>query len=180
MSASSRWKFESLGEPFYWWVTASSMKDASELIFDAIPSIERKPTAWDLEAAREGYELAHPSHDRRSVYVLLAGFCLENLFKAEYMRRVEPSLAQGALPPELREHDLLALSARVGFEPKPDEREMLKLASEATVSWGRYPGGLRHDRGAMSPPDCFDLEDFRRAFEVVYWRLTAVITEGWV
>jgi hypothetical protein len=31
----------------------------------------------------------------------------------------------------------------------------------------------------MHAPECFDLEDFHRAFEALYWRLTEVITEGW-
>ncbi len=155
------------------------MKDAAEVIFDAIDPAKRKPSAHDLECFQLGLKLAHPSHDRRSVYVLLVGFSLENLLKAEYMRLNEPSVTQGTLPIELRKHDLLELSKLVRFEPKPDEREMLGIASEATVSWGRYPGGLRHDRGGMSPPECFDLEEFRLAFEAVYWRLTEVITEGW-
>jgi hypothetical protein len=160
MQSWSQSKFEMLGEPFHWWLTADSMKDASEVIFGAIALKELKPTVQDLELAREGLRLAHPSHDRRSVYVLLVGFSLENLLKAEYMRLNE-------------------LSQLVAFAPKPDEREMLRIASEATISWGRYPSGTRHDKGGTSPPECFDLEDFRRAFEIVYWRLTEVITEGW-
>jgi len=180
MPSWSQSKFETLGEPFHWWLTADSMKDAAEVIFEAIDPAKRKPSAHELEYGQLGFELAHPSHDRRSVYVLLVGFSLENLLKAEYMRLNQPTVAQGTLPKELKEHDLMVLSKLVGFEPQPDEQEMLVIASEATVSWGRYPGGLRHDRGGMSPPECFDLEEFRRAFEAVYWRLTEVITKGWV
>jgi hypothetical protein len=155
------------------------MKDACELVFAGIPANQRRPNAEQIEMTRQGYQLAHPSHDLRSVYVLLAGFALENLFKAEYMRRNGPSLDDGRLPKELKEHNLLALAKLVVFEPEADEREALRIASDATVSWGRYPGGLQHDRGGMHAPECFDLEDFHRAFEALYWRLTEVITEGW-
>src|SRR5882724_2001494 len=143
MQSWSQSKFEMLREPFHWWLTADSMKDASEVIFGAIALKELKPTVQDLELAREGLRLAHPSHDRRSVYVLLVGFSLENLLKAEYMRLNSPSVAEGKLPKELMAHDLLALAQLVAFRPKPDEREMLRIASEATISWGRYPGGVR-------------------------------------
>lgn len=179
MPSSSQCEFEAVGTPLHWWLTADSMKDASEVIFGAMAQNELKPTAQDLELAQKGFSLAHPRHDRRSVYVLLVGFCLENLLKAEYVRLREPSVLAGKLPSDLMDHDLLTLSRLVAFQPKPEEHEMLRIASEATISWGRYPSGARHDRGATSPPECFDLEDFRRAFEAVYWRLTEVITEGW-
>jgi hypothetical protein len=179
MSPWSKTKFETLGEPYHWWLTSDSMKDAAEVIFDAIAHDRRTPSADDLKVRELGFQLAHPLHDRRSVYVLLTGFSLENLLKAEYMRLHGPSLADGKLPREIMAHDLLALSRLVSFEPRAEEEAMLRIASEATVSWGRYPSGLRHDQGGMSPPDCFDLNEFRRAFEAVYWRLTEVITEGW-
>lgn len=180
MVSFALWKFQQLGQPLHWWLTAYSMKDAADLVFAAIVPEKRKPSEQDLELARKGFELAHPAHDRRSVYVLLAGFSLENLFKAEYMRQHEPSLDEGCLPKELSKHDLVAISLLVNFDTQSNEQKMLAIASEATVSWGRYPSGLRHDKGAMSPPDCLDLEEFKQAFESVYDRLTAVITEKWV
>jgi len=50
--------------------TAGSMKDDSELSFAAIEPEHRKPSEQDMDLARLGF--AHPSHDRRNVYVLLA------------------------------------------------------------------------------------------------------------
>lgn len=85
------------------------------------------------------------------MYVLLVGFSLEILLKAEYMRLNEPSVAEGKLPNELGEHALLALAQLVGFAPTPDECEVLGAASEATISWGGYLSGVRHDKGRASP-----------------------------
>lgn len=175
----SRWKFVQLNEPYHWWLTASSMKDAADLIYRAIEPGRLKPSDEDLRLGTDGFRLVHPSHDLRNVFVLLAGFALENLLKAEFMRQRQPNLEEGKLPRDLRDHDLLRLCEHVNFAPQPSERKMLEIASEASTSWGRYPSGLLHDKGAMAPPSDFDASEFRSEFESFYRKLTEIITRDW-
>src|SRR5205085_1765805 len=103
----------------------------------------------------------------------------ENLLKAEVVRRIAGAVAGGRLGEELTErpHQLVPLAERAGWLPalSAAERAMLALASDACISWGRYPGGVAHNRGDIGPPDGFDVRDFRETYEDLFGRIDRTV-----
>ena len=86
------------------------------------------------------------------VFLMLAGFALENLFKAYIVMRLPgrkgdaesqstPKKKKGgsALPEVLKSHVLAALAKKTPLSFTKNEKEALAQLSAASVWWGRYP-----------------------------------------
>jgi hypothetical protein len=119
----------------------------------------------------------------RNVYVLLAGLAVENLLKGEMVRQKPELVGGGMLAKEMKTHDLVKLASLAGLNTptplSPQESNLLEIASEACISWGRYPGGASSTKkGYIAPPDDLDLTSFRRVFESLFDRLEESVMEG--
>jgi hypothetical protein len=146
--------------------TAISFRDAAQLVFNNFSAHELEPYG-----SPDGFVLVAPSHGAVNVYVFLIGLALENLIKAEYFRLHPGSILGGKLPSGVTNHKLSKLAKHIGLELSPQETQLLEIATEALTSWGRYPGGVRHNEGDVGPPANFNPASFRHSFESFFERL---------
>jgi hypothetical protein len=168
-------RFSSLNEPAYWFSTAWSFRHAARAIFATLSEHELSENRLALPP---GMKTLTPVHGRTNVYVFLEALALENLLKAEYMRQHPNAIrkSEGVLPGELRVHDLSKLALLVGFSVSPEEALLLKRASDSIISWGRYPGGPRYNKGDIAPPDDLGPKSFKTVCDPLFDRLDGIIS----
>jgi hypothetical protein len=71
------------------------------------------------------------------VFLMLAGFALENLAKALYVLTRRPKV-DGELPRDLCGHDIKKVLSRAGVTLTPHEEALAAKLSEAAIWSGRY------------------------------------------
>ena len=76
---------------------------------------------------------------------MLAGFALENAFKAIIIPSLEIKKS-GDLPKEIREHDLVKLAEMAKIAVDSNERAMLAYLTEFVMAYGRYPVHTNHKK----------------------------------
>ena len=94
----------------------------------------------------------HETKDRKklksdeilSIYLMLTAFAVENLLKAELVRKFHGSFQQqfdssGKLPPLLKTHVLFVLAKKAGFSMGVEEEDMLRRLTRSATWAGRYP-----------------------------------------
>jgi hypothetical protein len=153
-----------------------ALRDAAALVFDSIAPADRHARPLQLPAhpslARVKWIRLTPGAGPRNIYVFLAGLAMENILKADAVRLDGKAVSGGALSEAIRTHDLNRLAKLVGASPLTKaETKMLAIATEACISWGRYPGGVAHNKGYIAPPDDLDFDRFRRTFEALFDRI---------
>lgn len=76
---------------------------------------------------------------------MLAGFALENAFKALIIPNLEIKKS-GDLPKEVLGHDLVKLAKMAKVDVDSNERAMLAYLTEFVVAYGRYPVHTNHKK----------------------------------
>lgn len=105
-----------------------------------------------------------------SVYLLLAGYILENLLKALILRNngSELSLQTEALPKPLKNHDLVKLCKVANIGLTDEGRHLLMRITEYAIWAGRYPVPLRRQDLHLS-----ELPDGRKS-TLLLWQGTDI------
>jgi hypothetical protein len=158
-----------------WWSTAKALRDAAEHIYAQLSGDEIVPSS----AFPKGrWVRLTPASGLKNIYVLLVALSIENLLKGDLVRQKPNVVADGKLDRDEFNHDLVGLATSVGLSLSKDESYCLRVAHEACVSWGRYPGGLSHGHGAIAPPEGLDLEGFKRSVDGLFDRLERSVMQG--
>lgn len=101
-------------------------------------------------------------------YMLLAGYCLENLIKSLLIVGNPELIADDKLDKKLLKHDLKALFAMSKkIRTSEKEKELLSILSEATPYWGRYPIP-RHS--SQIKEEVYLTEDLHHCFDKLFNR----------
>lgn len=82
----------------------------------------------------------------------------------------------GALPAAIVTHDLRKVALAAGFELHSGEEDFLRVVSDSLISWGRYPGGRRHDVGDLAPPADFRADVYQAHFDAIWTRVTEAVS----
>jgi hypothetical protein len=144
-----------------WWSTSKALRHTVEHIYAQLQKDEIEPRSAFPHG--EWVRLTH----LRAVGCTLRREPLEG-----ELVRVKPHVvASGKLDRDEFNHDLIGLSKSVGLSLSKDESSHLKVAHQACVSWGRYPGGRSHDHGAIAPPEDLDLQCFKHCVDGLFDRL---------
>lgn len=125
-------QFERVAEmPLTWRLTAESLLRAARAL---IPMMEADHRAMQDPAQRE---FEHPVDE---VYMLLAGFAIENLAKAMLVERDPASVTSGGkLNPAFKNHRLVDLVHATGVTLTEDESYLAERLESFVVWAGRYP-----------------------------------------
>ncbi|MBV8759966.1 MAG: hypothetical protein JO257_21930 [Deltaproteobacteria bacterium] len=130
-------------QPTTWLSKATELRRAAQLVANGI--------AGDLAATRAAHEGQHvtqkpPALD--GVWFHLLATMLENVFKGLLVARskswTQEPRKKGHLDKALKGHDLVKLAERASLALSDEERAFADLASNATISWGRYPVSVTH------------------------------------
>ena len=123
----------------------------------------RKPSEGSLNIAN--YQM---------VQLMLAGFCLENMLKYEYIRRNRESIRANALagkgfPAEIDTHILTKLADLIGFTLTDERRQFLEKLSSHSSWTGRYPVPINTSQFSKSISHLIwsqgDMTNFRELIE---------------
>jgi hypothetical protein len=166
-----------LGDRFAWWSTARTLREAAEAVYGSLPPHDFAPSP----SLPPGYVQVNSVSTLRNAYVFLAALSLETLLKGEIVRTTPNAVAGGKLGEILKDrhaHNLATLADRANFTVSADELALLSDATNACISWGRYPGGVSHNKGDIAPPDGFNPAAFKRIFEPLFDRLEAQVMQG--
>src|SRR6266496_230466 len=140
--------------------------EAADILVAAL-SFMRSPLEMALKQLKErrageelpaDYMLPHLTLYTGPVFLMLAGFALENLFKAHivlthpelFQKRGSPKTeSSGAtsrrdLPDFLLSHNLVTLAAKTPIRLSKVEKNLLRHLTAAAVWWGRYPVPKSH------------------------------------
>lgn len=112
----------------------------------------------DLLAARNSFRIpfavaeigkpAHPNARFRWIAVMLLGFAVENLLKAEWLCQGNKAYdinGKMQFPDAFRSHNLVLMATNVGIAPDADLSKALDKLSLIMVGVGRYPFGTKPD-----------------------------------
>ena len=159
--------------PVEWRDYADELKHAADVLY------EKYDAGLVVSSLPDGSTRSR-SHIARS-YILLAGFAIENLFKALLVAQDSRHVNTGVLSKTLITHKLTGLASRIGgFLLTEDERLLCEMAEEAIPYWGRYPvprkaEDVRQERLLNA--------SFHRSFEALYSRarsyLENELADGW-
>lgn len=158
-------------DPYYWWCTAQFNREAARIILGHLAPWERAP---EFLVGPE-LSLAAPAPSLTNVFVNLVGIAVENLFKAEYMRRNKASARASELPRAVATHDLNRLANLIDLAREAGDDQFLRTVHAAVISWGRYPGGRRHNEGDIGAPANFNADQFQARFDSIWERLSPSI-----
>ncbi len=127
-----RKQFEEVGAlPFAWQGTAESLMRAADALLPLVQA-ETHPSSDDSSPTA----LAVPVG---AVYMMLAGFAIENLAKAAIISQGQPSTSNDKLAKDLNTHDLVDLLGRAAVTLTAEE-SFLAERLQVFVEWaGRYP-----------------------------------------
>lgn len=118
----------------------------------------------------------------RSVFMLLAGFAVEDLAKGVYLRRKGISVADGHFPSELKRHVIRPLLDQFNIYLTPTEKGLVRRL-ETFVRWaGRYPVPLDVEHmmpgdlpeGGFGPPASYQSDD-AEVFQTLFARLELLL-----
>ena len=106
----------------------------------------------EVVAIWESFRESHVAKDSRklksdeilSVYLMLIAFAVENLLKAELVRKSYSEFRQifeasGKLPPLLKTHDLFMLAREAALTIRLEEEDLLRRLTRSAIWAGRYP-----------------------------------------
>lgn len=133
--------FHMAGHPIHWESKAMELNRAANLLWDQVSADWnhfRELYAPAMEGKAVRMEISPPSVV--NPYLLMAGFSLENLFKGIILIDDQSHISKGKLRGQLiASHNLVELLKHTTIKVTESEDAFLKLASEATISFGRYP-----------------------------------------
>lgn len=101
---------------------------------------EHHDPEFDKDYARVAFEISNAEN----VYLMLMGYCLENLLKAYIISKkrevtYEEVFKEGKLPKEVRSHNLETLIKKCQLQVNEELNPILRRLSRHTVWIGRYP-----------------------------------------
>jgi hypothetical protein len=132
-----------VSNPDIWLLTARRLFASANLV-----AAEAK-RRWDDMDFRKPRDQTYEIHDEfsasdfQAVYMMLAGFVLENLFKARLIEKNRTSLREsitksGEMPRILKTHDLRKLAGMCEFKLDQDTENLLDRVTKHSVWRGRY------------------------------------------
>ncbi len=130
---SKEQEFFERSHPAFWY-------QVSDELFESLILLHSKNIAY-IEYEKHFYPIISKA------YFLLAGYCLENIIKSLLIVENPELIDNGKLNKKLLNHDLkdlFAMSKKI--RANKYEIELLKILSEATPYWGRYPIPRRFDQ----------------------------------
>lgn len=112
-----------------WFAKATALRDSSLIIYE-----RWEATGCDLRGPRVNLDL-------HEIAIMLAGQALENLLKGSIVKLEAGTLTTSGIDfgPQMGAHDLGSLADRAQVPVDAGERQVLRYATEATLSFGRYP-----------------------------------------
>jgi hypothetical protein len=123
-----------------WIRMADSLRDAARLLEPRVTEIWESLRHWN-----ETKDLTNLKSDELLlVHLMLMAFAVENLLKAELVRKFYDMLREqfdssGELPPLLKSHRLVTLATTAGLSIDPEEEDLLRRLTRAAIWAGRYP-----------------------------------------
>jgi hypothetical protein len=128
-----------------WFHTANKLIAAMKLLEPHIESYWESANARFLGQDSE----PEPEHSLTDVYMMLAGFAIENLCKAYLVDRLSPddrnAVGAGTLPKSLRNHNTLELIELSGMTLSKTEKFVIDQIDQAIWWRGRYPSSTSHE-----------------------------------
>jgi hypothetical protein len=124
-------------EPKQWFDNANRLTLAMSLIEPSVLSY------WEILNKHEGFSEETPEYDCHLIFLMLAGYAIENLCKGFLVttlsREEATAVKSGKYPRRLATHSIPQLVKWAGLEVDEIERNLL-LRIQAAVVWrGRYP-----------------------------------------
>jgi hypothetical protein len=128
-----------------WFHTANKLIAAMKLLEPHIESYWESANARFLGQDSE----PEPEHSLTDVYMMLAGFAIENLCKGYLVDRLSPNdrnaiKGGGSFPKSLSDHNILELIESTGMTPCQNEKYVIDQIDQAIWWRGRYPSSTSH------------------------------------
>jgi len=168
--------------PTDWFLDAARLKQAANVIFEAITaakSTPNPPTLWD----GEGEPLKDRDDWLTPVFMFLAGCAIENLVKATLVGRDATLISEAKLAKTLTTHELPTLLELVNITPTPAQASLAGRLTKWIIWAGRYPTPVNssnttpdslHKLGLFEetdPPEIDGLFALLQALFVQEWQL---------
>src|SRR6266487_4632962 len=123
-----------------WTKKADALLDSARLLEPEVAAIWESLREW--QATKDRRELK--SDEILSVYLMLVAFAVENLLKAELVRKFYSEFRQmfdssGKLPALLKTHDLFVLATQANLSMEPRDEDLLRRLTRSAIWAGRYP-----------------------------------------
>jgi hypothetical protein len=130
-----------------WFHTADKLIAAMKLLE---PQIEFYWKAFNAEFLGQDSE-PEPEHSLTDVYMMLAGFAIENLCKGYLVDRLSPNdrnaiKGGGSFPKSLSDHNILELIESTGMTPCQNEKYVIDQIDQAIWWRGRYPSSKSYKK----------------------------------
>jgi hypothetical protein len=128
-----------------WFHTANKLIAAMKLLEPHIESYWESANARFLGQDSE----PEPEHSLTDVYMMLAGFAIENLCKGYLVDRLNPddrnAVGAGTFPKSLKTHNTLELIDLTGMTLSETEKFVIDQIDQAIWWRGRYPSSILHE-----------------------------------
>jgi len=135
----------SLRSPSTWFHQARRLFAVMSLLHQPIEA------AWESLSGAETGDRVNPALFVQGTYLMLAGFCVENLLKGILIATDKVSYdVDGRLPPGLKSHDLVSLLGRTDIGLSENDRDTLGRITVFSTWAGRYPIPLMADQVASA------------------------------
>ncbi len=147
-------------DPERWMSSARSLLAASEELWVSVEadlSTRQSPVAnggGDHADVAESHSAGKPFLQHAAVFLMIAGFAIENALKALRVKQAKPGLTaartSGVVSKDLLTHDLRRLATEAGVTLSPAENALLERL-QAYLTWaGRYPvAATAHGQAAV-------------------------------
>lgn len=132
--------YELSADPINWLSKAEELKRSALILADVFFQDMDMVRKYSSEyQTKESSDVVLPKGDTMSQFMLLAGFALENVFKAYVIYKNPNLVSNGRIEGILKDHNLVKLAHHADIELNPEEERFCELAFNATISFGRYP-----------------------------------------
>lgn len=158
--------YQNFSNPVFWKIKALELEKATNAIWNAIiKDIQSLPEQNEDIIKFENWDNYGISPPMLNVFLMLAGFSIENLIKGMIILEHPEYIGDGRFNDNkvLPSHDLIFLAKHVDIVLNPTEMKFCEKLYDNMVFYGRYPipkntSKVKHERGseAIDPKTTFD------------------------